>query len=87
MGAAIREARLARGVTQAELAERCDVHVNYVSLLERGKRNPTAMMLFTIGAALAMAPGEFFRDIGTLDLRSLLRKRSRRGIARAGRHR
>jgi transcriptional regulator with XRE-family HTH domain len=87
LGAAIREARLADGVTQAELAERCEVNVNYVSLLERGQRNPTATMLFTLAAALAIPPEDLFRNIGPLDLRTLVKNRSRRGAKRIGRHR
>src|ERR1051326_5301066 len=65
LGLALREARRAAGVTQAELAERCDLNVNYVSLLERGERNPTASTLFAIAAALAVPPHEFFREDGS----------------------
>jgi transcriptional regulator with XRE-family HTH domain len=79
LGLALREARRAAGVTQAELAERCDLNVNYVSLLERGERNPTASTLFAIAAALAVPPHEFFREIGPLDLKAIIRSRSRRG--------
>jgi transcriptional regulator with XRE-family HTH domain len=73
-------------MTQAELAERCDVNVNYVSLMERGLRNPTAMMLFTIAAALSVLPEEFFRAVGPLDLRMLLKHRSKRGSGKGNRH-
>lgn len=46
VGAAVRDARLRRGWTQAELADRIDVSRQWVIALERGK--PTA----ELGAAL-----------------------------------
>ena len=39
LGAAVRELRLARGLTQEGLADRAGLHTTYVSDVERGRRN------------------------------------------------
>lgn len=38
-GAAVRAQREAKLLTQEQLAERADLHTNYVSSIERGERN------------------------------------------------
>lgn len=40
-GENLRKARKANGITQEFLAGLCDFDPTYISLLERGKRNPT----------------------------------------------
>jgi transcriptional regulator with XRE-family HTH domain len=52
LGRAIRLCRLERGVNQSALAERADVSVSYLSLLERGKRDPSFSTIESIAAAL-----------------------------------
>lgn len=48
-----------RQLTQAELADRAGVSVNYISELERGLRNPTLLTFHRIAAAgLGADPGE-----------------------------
>ena len=44
--------RKARGWTQEELAERSGLSQQYLSDLERGKRNPTVVTLFELAQAL-----------------------------------
>ncbi|AKU11298.1 transcriptional regulator, XRE family [Azoarcus sp. CIB] len=51
LSCAIREARLAAGLSQERLAEVAHVHRNLVGLLERNERNPT------VGSLLAIADG------------------------------
>jgi transcriptional regulator with XRE-family HTH domain len=41
LGMAVREARTERGLTLEELARRADLDVSYISIIERGQRNPT----------------------------------------------
>lgn len=51
------------GFSQEELAHKCDLDRTYISLLERGKRNPTINVLFSISAALNLSTSEFVRQI------------------------
>jgi transcriptional regulator with XRE-family HTH domain len=52
LGARIREERHRQGVTQAALAEELDLSVAYVSLIERGGRNPPYTTVVAIARAL-----------------------------------
>ena len=45
LGQHIRAVRKARGLTQEQLAELCEFDPTYVSLLERGQRNPPYLTL------------------------------------------
>lgn len=54
VGANIRKARLAAGMTQEELAERSGFSQQYISGLERGKRNPTIVSLYELALALGV---------------------------------
>ncbi|HEY0012114.1 MAG TPA: helix-turn-helix transcriptional regulator [Allosphingosinicella sp.] len=44
-----------RGLTQEQLAERCGLSQQYLSGLERGRRNPTIVTLYEIAAALEVS--------------------------------
>lgn len=50
--AVLREARMNAGLTQEELAERADVSVRFISLLENGKRQPSLSALAAVSAGL-----------------------------------
>jgi transcriptional regulator with XRE-family HTH domain len=52
IGANARALRLARGLTQAQVAARLGMDRAHVSALEQGQRNPTAMSLAQIAKAL-----------------------------------
>ena len=41
LGMAVRETRTKSGLTLEELARRADLDVSYISIIERGQRNPT----------------------------------------------
>jgi transcriptional regulator with XRE-family HTH domain len=58
LGAAIRAARLDRGLTQDALAKRAKKHPTYLSGIESGDRNPTHKTLAEIAAALDMRLSE-----------------------------
>ena len=51
-GPHLRELRLARGLTQAELAERSDTNTMFISKLERGVTTPTIGTLVRLAKAL-----------------------------------
>ncbi len=48
--------RIARGLTQEELAERSGFSQQYLSDLERGRRNPTLVTLWELAQALGTTP-------------------------------
>lgn len=52
IGAAVRRLREGVGWSQAELAERIETSVEYVSMLERGTRIPSVPTLVRLGRAL-----------------------------------
>lgn len=51
-GPHLREMRLARGLTQAELAQRSDTNTMFISKLERGVTTPTIGTLVRLARAL-----------------------------------
>lgn len=57
-GRHLRELRLARGLTQAQVAERCGTMVPVISNIERGVTVPTLSTLLHLGAALECTLGE-----------------------------
>lgn len=54
LGYRIRQIRLEKNMTQAELAERCSCNRNYISMLERGERNPSYKSLLMIAKGLGV---------------------------------
>jgi len=54
LGARIKKWRTTAGLTQAGLAERLDISVAYVSLIERGGRNPPITTVAAIARALGV---------------------------------
>jgi len=59
MGARVRAARLAKGLSQEELAERSGLHRNYIGGIERGERNVGVLALIELGRALDVSPATF----------------------------
>ncbi len=56
VGRNVKRIRTARGLTQEELAERSGFSQQYLSDLERGRRNPTIVSLWELAQALAATP-------------------------------
>jgi transcriptional regulator with XRE-family HTH domain len=52
LGRAIKLCRTQKNLKQTELADRADISVSYLSLLERGKRDPNFSTVQNIAAAL-----------------------------------
>jgi len=55
VGGNVRNARIAAGMTQEKLAERSGFTQQYISGLERGKRNPTIVSIYELGQALGVS--------------------------------
>lgn len=57
----IRTLRKARGLSQEDLADMCDLHRTYIGSVERGERNITINSLETIAKALSVDPTELLQ--------------------------
>ena len=53
--------RQAAGLTQEEVADRSGFSQQYISGLERGRRNPTVVSLFELTQAIGAEPIDLFR--------------------------
>lgn len=62
-GMQIRELRRANDLSQEDLAFECNLHRNYISMLERGIRQPTLTTIFDLARALDVPPEKLMADI------------------------
>jgi len=62
-GANLRRCRKAAGFTQEGLAHLANLHPTYISLLERGQRNPGFEITTKLIGALGVEPGDLFRGV------------------------
>lgn len=56
VGTNVRKLRTAASMTQEQFAERSGFSQQYISDLERGRRNPTVVTLFELASALGATP-------------------------------
>jgi transcriptional regulator with XRE-family HTH domain len=70
-GERLRELRLARGLTQEQLAERAHIHRTYLASVESGKRNVAIVNVIYLSRALDVSPGELFSEFTPEVLRAL----------------
>jgi len=59
-GKAVRRLRLEAGLTQEALAHEVGISSNYLSDVERGRRNITINLLFDLAAGLNVTSGSLF---------------------------
>lgn len=57
-GQELRELRKERGFSQESLADKADLHRNFIGLVERGQRNVTLTTLEGLAAALKVSVSE-----------------------------
>ncbi len=57
-GEVLREARVEKGLSQEALAFASELDRTYISMLERGKRQPTISVIFKLAAALGVSAAE-----------------------------
>lgn len=62
IGINIKSERLRRGISQEELAEKCDISRNSVSLIETGKINPTILRVVDIARVLGVDINALIKD-------------------------
>ncbi|GAB2467295.1 helix-turn-helix transcriptional regulator [Comamonas humi] len=58
LGAAIRQVRLEKKISQEELAHRSEIDRSYMSSIERGQQNPGIASVLRIAEALEMSAAE-----------------------------
>ena len=63
LGKRIRYLRKQRGLSQEDLALECEINRNYLSDLERGRRNPSLLILDKIANGLNVTLEELFKGI------------------------
>ena len=61
LGKTIKKLREHRGITQEELAYQASLHRTYISLLEKGERNPSILTLCKVSSALNTHLSEIFK--------------------------
>ena len=62
-GNVLREIRLEKKVSQEKLAELSNLDRTYISLLERGLRQPTLTTLFKLASALNIRPRDLIGKV------------------------
>lgn len=62
-GKVLRELRDENHISQEKLAEYCDLDRTYISLLERGLRQPTITTIFKLAKALNTTPSAFILKV------------------------
>ncbi|HBL74737.1 MAG: transcriptional regulator [Bacteroidetes bacterium GWF2_42_66] len=66
-GKVLRELREANHISQEKLAEYCDLDRTYISLLERGLRQPTITTIFKLANALNISPSKLIEKVEIQD--------------------
>lgn len=56
VGKNVRKLRLERGLTQEQLAVDADLDLTYLGGIERGKRNPSLLVMARLASALGASP-------------------------------
>ena len=62
-GKVLKTLRLKSGYSQEKLALDCELDRTYISMLERGKRQPTLKTIFTLCDKLNCSPSEMVRHV------------------------
>lgn len=63
VGRNVRRLRLAAGMTQEQYAEASGFSQQYISDLERGRRNPTVVSILELAAPLHASPADLITEV------------------------
>jgi transcriptional regulator with XRE-family HTH domain len=61
LGGNVKRLRLAKGLTQEELALEAEIDLTYAGGIERGKRNPSLEVMVRIARVLGVGPADLLR--------------------------
>ena len=61
-GRRVQKLRMARKLSQEDLAELADLHRNYISQIECGRRNVSLLNILRIGRALKVRPSKLIEE-------------------------
>jgi transcriptional regulator with XRE-family HTH domain len=64
-GALIKRLRLEKGLSQEELAQRCNLHRTYIGPVERGEKNVTIQTASKLATALDVSLSFLFQELET----------------------
>lgn len=70
VGEVLRDNRTERGETQREVADRAGISVQYLSEIERGRKEPSSEMLAAVGGALGLTLVDLTRGVAQRLVRS-----------------
>jgi len=62
-GIIVRQLRTQKGLSQEKLADLCELDRTYISLIERGLRQPTLKTIFRIAFSLGISPSELIQHV------------------------
>jgi transcriptional regulator with XRE-family HTH domain len=62
-GRVLRRYREQKGWSQLKLAEKADLHINAIGLLERGERSPNLPTIFALCRALDVSASRFMASV------------------------
>lgn len=65
-GVVLHDLRVEKGLSQEHLAELCSLDRTFISMLERGLRQPTLSSLFTLSEGLGVSPSELVKKVEDL---------------------
>jgi len=72
IGRTVREARVQKGLTQAQLSDLAGLTQGYVSELEGGRRNPSVQTLCAIALVVGKTPSELLSEFTIKRLHDIL---------------
>ena len=62
LGKNVRRVRQQKGLTQEELAFEAEIDLTYMGGIERGRRNPSLLVIARIAKALSVAPAKLLAE-------------------------
>ncbi|ETT56793.1 helix-turn-helix domain-containing protein [Paenibacillus sp. FSL R7-269] len=63
IGKTIKAIRMKQGLSQEDLADKCDVDRSYISMIEVGRNEPSVTKIFDLCKGLNIRPSDFFKMI------------------------